>query len=271
MLNVRQQLQPLRQSDVALVNTLLTVSVEISSVASQPTSLTQPSIALSGASTSILGQSVVATKPSDARSPTGVLDTFAEPELLLASNLADAPAAGEASPSLNYFSGVDEAIQQIHLESLERNNPSPRSAEAGLRPPSNGDQITIPKRNSPRRTQLPAIPGVPVDLPALGLTAPDEPATPSVNTHADIPPGEIALGVSQSRDALTSDQRARMRLRPAETNREQPTTTSVIIAPAALTPVVLRDWLGWRPRIRAIRPSRSERPGSSPALRSPAP
>jgi hypothetical protein len=271
VLNVRQQLQPLRQSDVALVSTLLPVSVEISSVASEPTNFTQPSIAVSGASTSILGQSVVATKPGGARSPTGALEPIADPELLLAWNLADAPAAGETSPSLNYFSGVDEAIEQIHRESLERNNPSPRSAEAGLRPPNNGDQLTIPKATSPRRTQFPANPGVPVDPPALGLTAPDEHASPSGNTHGDVLPGELALGVRQSLDALTSEERLRMPLRTAEANRQKSNATSVIIALAALTPVVLADWLGDRLRFRALRPFRSERPRPSPTRRSPAP
>ena len=129
-MNPQQQLQPLRQSDLTLVSTLLPVSVVV-----------KP--ALAGSTIALQASFASSADVTNAINPAGRGNAVDEDSVLASGGLFSAEAAftpmtdfiaasapePAASPWENYVSGVDTAIEQIHQEALDRTVTSPSAAE----------------------------------------------------------------------------------------------------------------------------------------------
>ena len=119
-----QQLQPLHPADLTLVSTLLPVSVEAVPTSVVSTNLVQTS------SPPVSIAAPALNPPGLGNGPEKDLAFGAEENGGEAIAQADVPAANAAAPWERYISGVDEAMEQLHQETLERTSRSPSAVEA---------------------------------------------------------------------------------------------------------------------------------------------
>ena len=119
-----QQLQPLHPADLTLVSTLLPVSIETAPTSVVSTNLVQAS------SPPVSVAAPVGNQPGLGNGPEKDLAFGAEENGGEAIAQADAPAANAVAPWERYISGVDEAMEQLHQETLERTSRSPSAVEA---------------------------------------------------------------------------------------------------------------------------------------------
>jgi hypothetical protein len=120
-----QQLQALHPADLTLVSTLLPVSIEATPTSVASTNQAQAS---SGFVVSVSAPGV--NQPGLGNGPQKDWALQVEDLGGEAFVQADVPVATAAAPWEKYISGVDEAMEQLHQETLERTSRSPSAVEA---------------------------------------------------------------------------------------------------------------------------------------------
>jgi FG-GAP-like repeat len=260
VLNPQQQLQPLRQSDLALVSTLLPVSVEVTPA------LTGSTTALPASFASSDGVTTAITPPG--RGNGSDLDSVVASGGVFSAEGAFSPmteltAASAPAPTVsrweNYVSGVDTAIERIHQEALERAVTSPSALEAKAAPlRAAGGEITKALNLGSLDVFVPAITSASFEPIALVAVPPAESmeiqSGPASNSGApDVECGAAVLDQGEASLLEPPGDRS-----PTESNdsRSGPTSISVVLAVATIAPIALRKWLRSivnlrvRPRIR---------------------
>jgi hypothetical protein len=130
-LTPQNQLQPLRQSDLSLLSTLLPVSVHVTPVDARAGTLAAAPIAASDGSTIALNQSGRGNTPPKDSDPASTANVAGDGESYSVTALSAPAAPGNSGPAWEkYVSGVDEAIERLHKETIERAALSPSAAEA---------------------------------------------------------------------------------------------------------------------------------------------
>jgi hypothetical protein len=249
-LSPHQQLQPLRQSDLALVSTLLPVSVQVSQVDSGSGNSAAATPASSVGSTTIPiqpgrgnGTGKDSTLSIGENAPTGN-----EPFPLTKLAAASAPRRFE-SPWENYVSGVDEAIEQLHKEMMERpaRSPSATEASAAASRPA-GDSLTgsvdpsWPGQALPARTSGSFKIGSPFVLPDTGLIAKQSGSAAYTRASA----AEVGQSMSSYRALENPDVAGRDCSHENKLSRGRSVGLEAMLAAAVISPSALGKYLGSR-------------------------
>jgi hypothetical protein len=247
VLNPQQQLQPLRQSDLALVSTLLPVSVEVKPALSGSPSALPASFASSDGATTAINPSGRGNASDQESAFAGGSGFSAESAYTLMPDVTAASApARAASPWENYVSGVDTAIERIQQEALQRAVASPSAAEANaasLRP--TGGQFANSMTLGALGVLVPAITNA--SFQPVALVAVPSPESVGIQSGSASTKGAHAVeGV-----AAMSDQVRASLLGPSgdgsPSQNNEPTSgltsISVVLAVAMISPPALNKWL----------------------------
>jgi hypothetical protein len=247
-LSPQQQLQPLRQADLALVSTLLPVSAEVGPIDGRAAILTPaPTPQIDGLNSTLnqVGRGNAAGQnPALVRSEDAGSDTVADPGTKLS---AVSPPASAEPPWEKYVSGVDAAIEQLHQERIERGTSSPSAAEenTALLLPA-GAVVSARSEPAPDDSAVAASTMVRFELGELNSLA-----GPDLIENGSGPEGSVDATAAVGRPAH-SEQRASARpvrrdggesLESSERRNRRSIGLSAVVAAAAIAPSVFGKWL----------------------------
>ena len=132
-----QQLQSLHPSDVTIVSTLLPVSIEAAPLPAPLATASLVQASSPAVSVSVAAPGVNQPGRGNGAEKDGALSTGDGGGEMLTQT--ESPALGSAAPWEKYISGVDEAMEQLHQETIERQSRSPSAVEARAAAPAAGD------------------------------------------------------------------------------------------------------------------------------------
>jgi hypothetical protein len=247
-LSPQQQLQPLRQADLALVSTLLPVSAQVGPIDGRAAILTPaPTPQVDGLNSTLnqVGRGNTAGQNSAlVRSENAGSETVADPATRLS---AVYPPASAEPPWEKYVSGVDAAIEQLHQERIERGTSSPSAAEANtaLRLPA-GTAVSARSEPAPDDSAVVASTMVRFEPDELNSLA-----RPELIENGSGPEGSAGATAAVGRPAQ-SEQRGSERplrrdggesLESGERRNRRSLGLSAVIVAVAIAPSVFGKWL----------------------------
>jgi hypothetical protein len=244
-LSPQQQLQPLRQADLTLVSTLLPVSVQVTPADTSSANLARTPLVATD------GLTAISNPPGRGNGPTDDLALSIGQRLAagnesvpLGDGLAALAIAPSAPPWEKYVSGVDEAIEQLQRETVERATPSPSAAEASATSPGlAGGEFTGPSsidRAVAASSATSFEPNSLVSLPGPVLAGTQSGQAPSEGAS---PPERTRVMLNQ-RATENLDLPGENRTDEHERGRGRSIGLSVLLVAAAISPSAFGKWRG---------------------------
>ena len=243
-LTPQHQLQPLRQSDLSLLSTLLPVSVQVTSVGARTGSLAAvPAVSTDGLTSALIQAGRGNAPPKDsAITSSASVAAGDETDSVTKLSAVNAPVYS-GPPWENYVSGIDEAIEQFHKERIEGAARSPSAAEASTasRLPAGGavaekadsssvgDAKSVTMSMGFEATALHSLPVPGLASMGSGPAAQGEGADPAISKHT-----AVREPVPPERGGAA----------PKEPGRNRSLGLRAMVAAAAIAPGVLAGFVG---------------------------